>query len=82
MKPFITFPEFLCLVLSMKAVYIHAPSVCFMRIVGKGVGVEECVPTSESPEDGCYLLVLSYQVSRLVSFKSCNKLERTLIWKL
>ena len=47
MKPFITFPEFLCLVLSMKAVYIHAPSVCFMRIVGKGVGVEECVPTSE-----------------------------------
>lgn len=48
MKPFITFPEFLCLVLSMKAVYIHAPSVCFMRIVGEGVGVEECVPTSES----------------------------------
>lgn len=29
-----------------------------------------------------YLLVLSYQVSRFVSFKSCNKLERTLIWKL
>lgn len=47
MKPFITFPEFFMSCFVNEGRLYSRPSVCFMRIVGKGDGVEVCVLTSE-----------------------------------